>query len=66
MSEQHTLIALFVDDLLIACPYKQMNYDFEGAIFGEFRMKIMGNVWMSDSVLRFILETCPIHNILTI
>jgi hypothetical protein len=25
MSEQHTLIALYVDDLLIACPYKQMN-----------------------------------------
>jgi hypothetical protein len=66
MSEQHTLIALYADDLLIACPYKQMNYDFEGAIFGEFIMKIIGYVWMSDSVLRFILETCPIYNILTI
>jgi hypothetical protein len=25
MSEQHTLIALNVDGLLITCPYKQMN-----------------------------------------
>jgi hypothetical protein len=25
MSEQHTFIDLYVDDLLIACSYKQMN-----------------------------------------
>ena len=44
MREQHTLIALNVDYVLISCPNKQMNYDLESAFSGEFSMKIMCSV----------------------
>jgi Reverse transcriptase (RNA-dependent DNA polymerase) len=42
MKEQHALIALYVDDLLIACSSNKMCRDLENEFFAEFSMKIMG------------------------
>ena len=42
--EQHALIALYVDDLLIACSNKKMCRDLEKEFSAEFSMKIMGSV----------------------
>ena len=42
--EQHALIALYVDDLLIACSNKQMCKDLEKEFSAEFSMKMMGSV----------------------
>jgi Reverse transcriptase (RNA-dependent DNA polymerase) len=44
MKEQHALIALYVDDLLIACFNKKMCRDLEKEFCAEFSMKIMGSV----------------------
>ena len=44
MKEQHALIALYVDDLLIACSNKKMCRDLEKEFSAEFSMKIMGSV----------------------
>ena len=44
MKEHHALIALYVDDLLIACSNKKMCRDLEKEFSAEFSMKIMGSV----------------------
>jgi Reverse transcriptase (RNA-dependent DNA polymerase) len=66
--EQHSLIALYVDDLLIACSNKQMCKDLEKEFSAEFSMKIMDSVnhilGMFVIVLKTILYTCPKHNTL--
>ena len=47
MKEQHTLIALYVDDLIIAWSNKKMCRDLEKEFSAEFIMKIMGSVGCS-------------------
>ena len=44
MKERHALIALYVNDLLIACSNKKMCRDLEKEFSAEFSMKIMGSV----------------------
>ena len=44
MKERHALIALCVDDLLIACSNKKMCRNLEKEFSAEFSMKIMGSV----------------------
>ena len=41
---RNSLIALYVDDLLIACSNKKMCRDLEKEFSAEFSMKIMGSV----------------------
>jgi Reverse transcriptase (RNA-dependent DNA polymerase) len=44
MKEQHALIALYADDLLIACFNKKRCRDLEKKFSAEFSIKIMGSV----------------------
>jgi Reverse transcriptase (RNA-dependent DNA polymerase) len=44
MKERHALIALYVDNLLIACSNKWMYRDLVRKFSAEFSMKIMGSV----------------------
>ena len=44
MKEQHALIALYGDDLLVACSSKEMCRDLEKDFSAELSMKIMGSV----------------------
>jgi Reverse transcriptase (RNA-dependent DNA polymerase) len=44
MKEQHALIALYVDDLLITCSSKKICRDLEKELSAECSIKIMGSV----------------------
>ena len=41
---RHSIVALYVDDLLVACSKIRMCKDLEALFQSEFQMKIMGEV----------------------
>ena len=41
---RHSIVALYVDDLLVACSTTNMCKDLETLFQSEFQMKIMGEV----------------------
>ena len=41
---KHSIVALYVDDLLVACSTTRMCKDLEALFQSEFQMKIMGEV----------------------
>ena len=55
MKEQHALIALYVDDLLIACSSKNMCRDLEKEFSAEFSIKIMGS---ANHILGMDVRNC--------
>jgi hypothetical protein len=63
---RNSLIALYVDDLLIACSNKLMCFELEKEFSAEFSIKIMGSVnhSLGMDVLKITLYTCPKLNIL--
>ena len=44
MNDKHYLIAIYVDDLLIACSTPQMCNELERAFKKHFKMKILGSI----------------------
>ena len=41
---RHSIVALYLDDLLVACSTTRMCKDLEEPFHSEFQMKIMGEV----------------------